>query len=532
MAQPHSCQWRRTAEEQAEQLRAQQAELAARQAHIEAMQAELAANQVDLAAKQAELTGMAARLADLEHKLALATKQIVGPKTERMPTPEEELKEREGHKPQRGGHTNPDKRKQNADKKAALPGQTILHPVPEGERRCPHCGEEAKPIGDGEISVEWEWVPGHFERRLHVVEVLRCPCKQHYVRGPAPERVQPGCQYGPGFIAKLVIDKCADATPVYRIEKEMQREGIPMARSTMNDLIHLAADVCEPLYDVALAAIRTDPHVQADETSFRTQIRPEKSFMWTFLSELYTVYVYNPSRSGTTPDQVLGGSTGSLTVDGYTGYNHVTDVDGRERTGCWSHARRYFFDALPTAPEAREALDIILDLFMVERSAKNRGIVGTPAHLEMRQRRSQDALDRLLKWVERTKPLYEPRSAMGQAIGYLENQWSRLTAFLKDPLIPIHNNASEAALRIIALVRKNSLFFGNDTAGKRFAILFSLIAMCEKHGVNPLEYFTDILLRIQDHPKSRLAELLPHQWKIHFGSSATPSSPPPVADAT
>jgi hypothetical protein len=60
--------------------------------------------------------------------------------------------------------------------------------------------------------------------------------------------------------------------------------------------------------------------------------------------------------------------------------------------------------------------------------------------------------------VKNTIPLYEPNSAMGQALHYMKNQWSRLTAFLKDPKIPIHNNASEAALRIIALARKNSLF--------------------------------------------------------------------------
>ena len=506
MAEKHSCRWRRATEKQAEQLRAQQAELAA---------------------TEAERARLAALVADLEHKLALATKQIVGPKTERLPTPEEELKKREGHKPARGGHTNPAMRAENAAKKAALPTDVITHPVPDDERRCPLCGEEATQIGEGDVSVEYEWVTGHFRKRMHIVEAARCPCKQHYVRGPAPVRVQEGCQYGPGFISKLVVDKCADATPIYRIEKAMDREGIPVARSTMNDLVHIAAQVCSPLWEAALAEVRLDPHVQADETSFRTQVRPERSFLWTFLSERHTVYYYSPSRSGETPKTVLGGTTGSLTVDGYTGYNNVTDVEGRERSGCWSHVRRKFFEAMGAAPEAREGLDIILDLFMVERSAQSRGVVGTPAHLELRQRRSTEALSRLQAWREKTTPLYEPRSAMGQALGYLDNQWSRLTLFLQDPKIPIHNNASEAALRIIALARKNSLFFGNDDAGKRFAVLYSLIATCEKHGVNPVRYFTDVLIRIQDHPKSRVAELLPDRWKATFGKVDPPAEPDP-----
>ncbi len=500
MAEKHSCAWRRKAERREERLREKEAELES---------------------QRLELSNLAAKVSDLERQLSQATKQIIGPKSERIPTPEAEIKKREGEAPKRGGHTNPEKRKKNREAKAALPGVVISHPVPDEERRCPHCGEEAEPIGEGDVSSEWEWVPGYFQKRLHVVEVARCPCKQHYVRGPAPQRVQEGCLYGPGFIAKLVVDKCADATPIHRIEKAMHRAGIPLARSTMNDLVHLAGTLCVPLWEAALRELRVDPHVQADETSFRTQIRPERSFVWTFLSKEHTLYLYSPSRSGDTAKRVLEGTTGALTVDGYTGYNVVTDVEGRERTGCWSHARRNLFEALTTAPEARAGLDIILDLFMVERKAQKKGLLGTPAHLALRRGESVDALGRLLGWMKDTLPLYEPRSAMGQALRYISNQWYRLTAFVDDPKIPIHNNASEAALRIIALARKNSLFFGNDSAGERFAILYSLIATCEKHGVNPLDYFTDVLLRIQDHPKARVAELLPHRWKASVAKAGT-----------
>jgi len=485
-----------------------------------------------LAERDQQLAALLARVNKLEHSLALALKQIVGPKSERMPTPEEEAKKREGHVPTRGGNTNPAKRQANAEAKAALPTTIVPHPIPPSERRCPHCGDEVVPIGDGERSVEFEWVPGRFVRRIHVVETGRCPCKMHYARGPAPRRVQEGCTYGPGFLAKLAIDKCADATPIYRIEKAMRRAGIPLSRSTMNDLVLLAADLCKPLWEAALAEARVDPHVQADETSFRTQDRVARSFVWTFLSKVHTVYVFSSSRSGDTPRAVLGGTTGSLTIDGYTGYNNVTEVDGRDRTGCWCHARRYLFDALPTAPEARDGLDIILELFLVERKAKSMNIVGTREHLELRRRRSAPILDRLSAWREQTAPTFEPASAMGIALRYMKNQWPRLIAFLRDPLIPIHNNASESALRIVALARKNSLFFGNEEAGRRFMVLYTLIATCERHGVNPEVYLTDVLLRIQDQPKDRVAELLPHRWKEQHGSGFASENIVAPADAT
>ena len=227
-----------------------------------------------LADRNAQLAALSARVDQMEHKLALATKQIVGPKSERMPTPEEEARKKEGHKPARGGYTNPKKRKENAEALASLPTTIVTHAIPDDQRRCPHCGDEVKPIGSGDRSTEYEWIPGRLERRLHIVEVGRCPCKMHYARGPAPLRVQEGCTYGPAFLAKLAIDKCADATPIHRVEKAMRRAGIPIARSTMNDLVLTAAAVLTPLWQCARDEMRLDPHVQADETSVRMQSNP------------------------------------------------------------------------------------------------------------------------------------------------------------------------------------------------------------------------------------------------------------------
>lgn len=89
-------------------------------------------------------------------------------------------------------------------------------------------------------------------------------------------------------------------------------------------------------------------------------------------------------------------------------------VEGRDRAGCWSHARQHVFDALPTAPEAREGLDIILDLFMVERDAANANIVVTDAHREPRRARSAPILERLAGWMKATAPLFEPKSPLPQ----------------------------------------------------------------------------------------------------------------------
>jgi transposase len=169
---------------------------------------------------------------------------------------------------------------------------------------------------------------------------------------------------------------------------------------------------------------------------------------------------------------------------------------------------------------------------MIERKAKSMNIVGTPAHHELRQRRSAAVLERMSVWRDKMAANFEPKSAMGIALRYMKNQWPYLIAFLGDPKIPIHNNASEAALRIVARARKNSLLFGTEEAGRRFMVLYSLIAICERHDVNPEVYLADVLLRIEDYPKQRLGELLPHRWKQTFGTAFSVDRTITSADAS
>lgn len=67
-------------------------------------------------------------------------------------------------------------------------------------------------------------------------------------------------------------------------------------------------------------------------------------------------------------------------------------------------------------------------------------------------------------------------------------------------------------------VRSNWCFLGADTGGHTAAVLFSFVATCERHGVNPFEYLRDVLTRIAGHPANQLAELLPGHSSWHMPS--------------
>jgi transposase len=71
------------------------------------------------------------------------------------------------------------------------------------------------------------------------------------------------------------------------------------------------------------------------------------------------------------------------------------------------------------------------------------------------------------------------------------------------------NNIAERAMRPLGIGRKNWLFAGSDKGGERIANILTIIETAKLHGHNPEVYLTDVLTRIQDHPKNRLEDLLP-----------------------
>ena len=68
-------------------------------------------------------------------------------------------------------------------------------------------------------------------------------------------------------------------------------------------------------------------------------------------------------------------------------------------------------------------------------------------------------------------------------------------------------------IRPIALGRKNWLFAGCETAGKRAAAIMSLLASAKANGHEPHAWLTDGLTRLPTTLDRDIDSLLPHRWK-------------------
>jgi transposase len=385
-------------------------------------------------------------------------------------------------------------------------------PVPDAERHCPACGNtELGTVGDGKPTTVYEYVPGYFRRRILLREILKCSCGQ-LVSAPTPDKSTEKTRYAPSFIAHVMVQKCAQHVPVYRLEKHFESLGIPVARSTMNDLLHRNAALLDPIVQRLLARIAAKELVHADETPMKSLAAKKRGYVWTFLADNLVAYVFSESRSSETPKRVLGATTGTLVVDAFTGYNAVVQPGNRKRAGCLAHARRKIYAARGTT-EADDALAIIRQVYIVEHDAQKAMIVGTDAHLSLREAKSRVLMARLLCWAKRTKRDYGPKSTLGNAARYVLKNRQALGAFLFDAKVPIDNNPAERQLRRVALGRKNYLFVGDDECGANIAGIYSLIATCELNKVDPQRYLEDVLVRISSHPASRIDELLPDKWR-------------------
>ena len=460
-----------------------------------------------------ELGETRTKLDDVTAQLEAIKRKVFGKSSEKLPPMDRELRRGEKADP---GETQR-RRRANAELREKVVSEEVKSTVPEEQRRCPLCdnGGTIRTLGKGKECSVWSYVPGFFRRRRYVRETIACTCGRHVVTAPCPDKSTSSekTRYAPSFVAHLVTSKCADAIPLYRLEKQYRRLGIPIARSTMNDLLHRNARVLSPLSDRLLALIAADPYVHADETPMKMISARKKAYVWTFVAGDLIGFRFSADRSGTTPSAVLGKSKGSLVVDGYSGYNDVTCPTGRVRAGCLAHARRKIFEGRAATPESADALALIKEIYRVEREAKQAGIVGTRKHLAMRKERSAPLMAQLRKWLDEQRPQHVPKSPMGRAVGYASDNWKALTRFLVDAKIAVDNNKAESALRRVALGRKNYLHVANETCGENIAGLYSLVATCEANDVNPVEYLSDVLLRVGEHPASRIDELLPHRWQ-------------------
>ncbi len=338
---------------------------------------------------------------------------------------------------------------------------------------CPECGGSLSYLGE-DAAEQLELMRSAFRVIRTVREKHACTQCDAIVQAPAPSRPIDRGIAGPGLLARVLISKYAEHTPLYRQSEMYGRQGVELSRSLLSGWVDACCRLLSPLAPA----------------------------VW---------FAYSPDRKGIHPQTHLAGFSGVLQADAYAGFNELYR-DGRiTEAACWAHARRKIHDVHVRTPSAltEEALKRIGELYAIE--AEIRGMTAEQ-RLAERQLKTKPLLKSLESWLREKMKTLSRHSELAKAFAYALNQWPALTYYADDGWAEADNNIAENALRMVSLGRKNYLFFGSDHGGERGALLYSLIGTCKLNGVEPESYLRYVLDVIADWPINRVGELLP--WRV------------------
>ena len=383
---------------------------------------------------------------------------------------------------------------------------------------CPQCGDPLCLLGtDSRKRVGFE--PGHFYVNETLVETGICPKHPHQsLHTPlGPDFIVPGGVMANDLLCQVVSDKFADNLPLNKQSARFLRKGVHLRSSTLSRNVIAFATLGEHIVDAMREELFHSDWLQGDATGMPILVgdlgQAHSGHLWVYSNGESAVFEASMTKHADIPRTFLEGFQGVWLCDGASDYNAVASLPGVDRGGCWSHARRYVFDARNDNVEALIGIQMIKDLFMGERTAVLLDLEQRHAH---RQKHAAPLVERIRVWVEEQRTsdhvVQRHRSAFAKAVNYLHNQWTRLTLFLDHPEIPIHNNRSELLLRGPVTGRKNWLFAGSPKGADASATLFSLTATCMLQGIDPIEYLEDVMPGLADKTKKQVAELTPARW--------------------
>ena len=401
------------------------------------------------------------------------------------------------------------------------------------DKACPAC--ERCRIG-AEVSEQLEYFPASFKVLKHIRHKYACARCDHDGYDPnieaakkPPQLIEKGLP-GPSMLAYVAVSKLGDHLPLYRLERIFERQRVHVARSTMCAWMRCAGELVRPLVELMAERVRHSKVIHTDDTTVPIQSpgaasqkngQCRKGRIWCYLGDEqspYLVYDYTPNRQRAGPAKWLSGCEGYLQADAYGGVFHPQNVT---EVACWAHARRKFYDAQDSDEErSTQMLALIGQLYQVERESKE---LSDALRLAVRKERSVPMLEKIKAWLDAEHEVVLPRSPTATAITYAQNQWRALTTYTTQGFLNIDNNASERALKRVAIGRKNWLFAGNDAAAENQARLWSLIASCERHGVDPQRYLTSLLAKIGQTPAEELEQFLPDVWKADDADEPAPA---------
>jgi len=327
------------------------------------------------------------------------------------------------------------------------------------------------------------------------------------------------CIAGPSLLAYLTVSKFVDHLPIHRLLQMFLRQKVIIDAATVCGWLKAVGRLIEQLYDALQQEVLNTHSLGIDETPLKVLDKNKKGtthqgYYWVYYNTLsrLVMFKYQPGRDGACPKEMLEGYKGHIHVDGYSAYTQFENTPDITVSNCWAHVRRKFIDAQKfDDAKASEVLTLIAQLYGVEKHCRENNF--TPEQTkQLRQEKSVPILAAIHLVLKTQLTTSLASSPLGKAIQYTLKRWQKLNVYTQEGFLPIDNNLVENSIRPIAIGRRNWLFAGSHGAAQISAMLYSLFATCRLHNIEPMQWFTEVLSKINDHPINKIKELLPQNY--------------------
>ena len=395
------------------------------------------------------------------------------------------------------------------------------------ELQCACCGGEKTSIGSPEITERLDFKPASIFVARTVRQRYRCPtCQDGTTVAPLPPTPLEGerGRAEAGLLAQIAVAKFADHLPLNRQQSILAREGVHLSRSTLADWTHGTASLLRPIVGEVRRSVLSRDVVGTDETGVRVvydKTDPARGTrnarIWVYRGlpgeVLFTISETKAKKDEDGPLAVLEHYQGFVQADAAGTFDDLFLAgSGRVEVGCNVHDRRKWVEAKASNPqEAAFALATFRAVYEIEARVRD---ASPEQRLAARQTETKPLLAVFDEWVDAlaASPALVPGTPLAKAVGYSRNHRVALRRFLDDPRLSPDNNAVERALRLVAVGRKNWLFAGSEQAAYDAATHYTLVAGCKDLGIDPWEYYHDVIKRRVADPSASAAALTPRAW--------------------
>ena len=318
--------------------------------------------------------------------------------------------------------------------------------------------------------------------------------------------------------AHIVAQKYVLSLPLYRMEQECKRLGIPLSRQTMSNIIYAADGALGSISSRIASYVRSCDYVMADETSlFVIRLNGgkalavdseagKKSYVWVFSSgrgqNRALCYQLGPGRAYDVAKDFLGTGGRYLQSDGYGAYFGIKDAIN---VPCWSHILRKFTDSARTGrkdyvTESSVIARMISSMLKSDASLQSSAKIakGTDEFFtevkEAREKSIRPKMDAIFAEIDRIRPDVIVNSSLGRAVSYALGLREHCYNVFLDGRLELTNNYSERqGVKPMVIGRKNWLFSNTEEGAMVSCDMYTVVRTAAENGLNPELYVRWVL---------------------------------------